>query len=76
MSKEQTAVDWLISEYLGGIENCTPDFKHYIKQAKEREKLQIVEAWNNGYREFYDGNSTPEEYYNIKFNNLKTITNE
>ena len=38
----KTAVEWLIDEHFGGIENCTPDFKNKINQAKEMEKEQIV----------------------------------
>ncbi len=38
-----------------------------VEQAKEMEKEQIIDAWNNGFREFYDGSSTPEEYYNKTF---------
>jgi len=38
---KQTAVDWLIDKHFGGIENCTPDFRNHIKQAKEMEKEQI-----------------------------------
>jgi hypothetical protein len=41
---KQTAVEWLINEHFGGIENCTPDFKNKIKQAKEMEKEQIIDA--------------------------------
>jgi hypothetical protein len=40
---KQTAVEWLINEHFGGIENCTPDFKNKIKQAKEMEKEQMIE---------------------------------
>jgi hypothetical protein len=36
-NKQQTAVEWLIEKHFGGIENCTPDFRHKIEQAKERE---------------------------------------
>lgn len=35
-----TAVEWLIDEHFGGIENCTPDFRVRIEQAKEMEKEQ------------------------------------
>ena len=38
-----------------------------IEQAKEMEEQQIFDAWKNGFREFYDGSSTPEEYYNETF---------
>jgi hypothetical protein len=37
-NKQQTGVEWLINEHFGGIENCTPDFRVKIKQAKEMEK--------------------------------------
>lgn len=35
-----------------------------IAEANELFKQQIIDAWENGYKEFYDGSSTPEEYYN------------
>lgn len=35
-----TAVEWLIEKHFGGIENCTPDFRYHINQAKEMEKQQ------------------------------------
>lgn len=40
--KKQTAVEWLIDEHFGGIENCTPDFRNRIEQAKQMEKEQII----------------------------------
>jgi hypothetical protein len=41
-NKQQTAVDWLIEKHFGGIENCTPDFRHKIEQAKEMGKEQAI----------------------------------
>jgi hypothetical protein len=38
---KQTAVEWLIEEYFGGMENCTPDFRYHIEQSKEIEKEQM-----------------------------------
>jgi hypothetical protein len=38
-----------------------------IAEANELFKQQMINAWENGYREFYDGSSTPEEYYNQTF---------
>jgi hypothetical protein len=38
-----TAVEWLINEHFGGVENCTPDFKHKIEIAKEMEKERLLE---------------------------------
>ena len=40
------------------------DLKEKYKQIHKQE---ITDAWNNGFREFYDGSSTPEEYYNTTF---------
>jgi hypothetical protein len=38
-----TAVEWLIQEHFGGIENCTPHFRNKIEQAKEMEKEQTMD---------------------------------
>ena len=35
-----TAVEWLVDEHFGGIENCTPDFRFHIEQAISMEKEQ------------------------------------
>lgn len=40
-----TAIEWLIKEYFGDIENCSPNFRNKIQQAKEMEKQQIIDAW-------------------------------
>jgi len=37
-NKQQTAVEWLVDKHFGGIENCTPDFRNHIEQAKEMDK--------------------------------------
>jgi predicted secreted protein len=62
--EKQTAVEWLFEQvWITSGE----DLPELLEQAKEMEKEQIEDAWNNGYREFYDGSSTPEEYYNETF---------
>jgi hypothetical protein len=63
---EQTAVEWLIETHFGSIENCTPDFRNKIQQAKEMEKSQIIDArvkkpLDSEYKE-------AEQYYNETFN--------
>jgi hypothetical protein len=61
---KQTAVEWLIETHFGSIENCTPDFRNKIKQAKEMEKQQIIEAAKSCN---YIGGATDfeaEQYYN------------
>jgi len=42
MSK-QTAVEWLVDEYFGGVENCVPNFRHFYEQAKQMEKEQKID---------------------------------
>ena len=66
--KGQTAVEWLINEHFGGIENCTPDFKNKIKQAKEMEKDQICEAYAIGGSPLLGPWEFGEDYYNETFN--------
>lgn len=58
-----TAVDLLVKRLAeNGILHSSD-----IAEANELFKQQIINAWENGYREFYDGSSTPEEYYNLTF---------
>jgi hypothetical protein len=73
---KQTAVEWLIETHFGSIENCTPDFRNKIQQAKEMEKQQIIDAYQNG---SIDGQiyaltrkvniENGEQYYNEQFKN-------
>jgi hypothetical protein len=56
--EKQTAVEWLVNEHFGGIENCTPDFRFHIQQAKEMEKEQIEDAYDEG-----DNNGADRIYY-------------
>jgi hypothetical protein len=69
--KELTAVDWLIDEHFGGIQNCTPDFRNTIQQAKEMHKKQIINARYNGKQEIRDFDimkcRSDERYYNETF---------
>jgi len=66
-----TAVEWLINEHFGGIENCTPYFKYHIEQAKEMEKEQIQDAYFNGRYEadkiVMGHNFYAEQYYKQTF---------
>jgi hypothetical protein len=67
---KQTAVEWLISK----IEvNSNPSLTQkemigYIEQAKEMEKQQIIDAYDDGYYENGMGRYEPEEYYNNTYN--------
>ncbi len=68
---KQTAVEWLVDKYIivGGIT------KTMVKQAKEMEKEQIIDAWDDGYdkgtRDRIEKISNPvgnaEQYYNETF---------
>jgi hypothetical protein len=71
---KQTAVEWLIDEHFGGIENCTPDFRFCIQQAKAMEKEQIMKAFYKGrqeeqYKNLFNNHvrKSEEQYYNETF---------
>jgi hypothetical protein len=60
-----TAVEWLFDnlDLSGGSEAI-----EMLKQAKEMEKKQIMDAFNDGVNdECIGGNTTPEQYYNETF---------
>ena len=50
---KQTAVEWLVEQICG---DHTEQWQKEIEQAKEMEKQQIIDAFNNG--EFF-----PSDYY-------------
>ena len=67
---EQTAVEFLINKVLQ-TNHLKAIFEDEIKQAKEMEKQQIIDAFDSG---LYDGgenvsnyNLAAEEYYNETF---------
>jgi len=65
--EKQTAVEWL-EEQLFELRNPTLNQIEILKKAKEMEKEQIVDAFEQGdytSRGFED--VTSEEYYNINF---------
>lgn len=78
--EKQTAVEQFIDQLeqqgefwenvsMGTI-NISIKVDDYLKlkdKANEMFEQQIMNAWNNGFREFYDGSSTPEDYYNKTF---------
>ena len=47
---KQTAVEWLIEKHFGSIENCSPNFRKHIEQAKEMDKQQKEDFFNAGVR--------------------------
>ena len=60
MENKQTAVEWLVEK----IQHANPSFKFdaLIRQAKQMEKQQIIDAIYN-----YDPRDSAEEYYNETF---------
>ena len=70
----KTAVEWLIEKHFGSIENCSPNFRKHIEQAKEMEKEQIVESFSLGIISHHDAFKNQnkwnngEQYYNETFN--------
>ena len=68
-NKQSSSIDWLINEHFGGMENCTPDFRYKIEQAKAMHKEEIINAHTIGYV-IGGGNGyihEPEQYYNETF---------
>jgi hypothetical protein len=59
---KQTAVEWFYQRILA------KDIKEVFEQAKEMEKQQIVDAWNNGFEENRPYVDHSEDYYNETFN--------
>jgi hypothetical protein len=68
---KQTAVEWLIDNWIkfNDIDIELDDFANLrplLKQAKQMEKEQIIEAYDKG--EFNQGcNEDAEQYYNEKY---------
>ena len=46
--KKQTAVEWLIENHFGNLENCTPNFRNKINEAKAMEKEQMIQSFRKG----------------------------
>jgi hypothetical protein len=61
---KQTAVEWLF-EQLPTIDKYDPYYADIINQAKEMEKEQIVEAFDNG--TYFSKWPDAEQYYNETF---------
>ena len=56
---KQTAVEWLVKKYFEDYNVLISELE--FQQAKEMEKEQIIDAYNEIYT------STGEQYYNKKF---------
>ena len=75
---KQTAVQWLANELNqikssstdmnGTIKFLETEFKELFEQAKEMEKQQIIDAYDENENYMCDGTEA-EQYYNGKFKN-------
>ena len=66
---KQTAVEWLVYVVQS---NIAPNYipKEIVKQAKEMEKQQIIDAYQQGFNNAYFSNPlSKEQYYNEQFKN-------
>jgi len=62
MKNKQTAVEFLIEEIKPFLSMPIEDAYKTILQAKEMEKQQIIDAWEDGHDSFSTRNA--EQYYN------------
>ena len=74
MEKQRTAVDWLFQMLNNPNSDCYLDpnsdqefAKKLLDKAKEMEKEQVIEAWEDGQDSF--SSRTAEKYYNETFKN-------
>jgi hypothetical protein len=72
---KQTAVEWLYEQLTSTWFDKTSG-QHILEQAKELEKQQIIDAWENGYEHgacVYDGESIyhGSNYYNKTYGGNK-----
>jgi hypothetical protein len=72
--KQQTAVDFAFEKLANQGLLVTKDYRVLVayREAKEMEKQQIMEAFNDGVNdECIGGNKTPEQYYEQKYGGNK-----
>ena len=66
-NKKQTSVDWLHKSMLSHLSHEQQmQFEGLFQQAKEMEKLPIIDAWHNGYNNqspMIDEDNCGEAYY-------------
>jgi hypothetical protein len=63
--EKQTAVEWLIEQFNN---SNIPSSQMLFKQAKEMEKQQVIDAFNDGYRSgHFDDGKLGSKYYQEYF---------
>jgi hypothetical protein len=72
-NKKQTAVEFLVEKINKFNSHFSLTFTEEIKQAKEMEKQQIIDSWDNGYETGYGYISSKfdnaEQYYTETYKN-------
>jgi arginyl-tRNA synthetase len=68
--KKETSIDWLMAQlykkgFIKEVDGNEPI--NLMNQAKEMEKQQIIDAWEDGCYSYFTKNS--EQYYNETFKN-------
>jgi hypothetical protein len=64
-NKKMTAVEWLYQEITKkSVNNQSHNVLGILKQAKEMEKKQIIDAYDDGNYAYGMGIKEPEQYYN------------
>jgi hypothetical protein len=62
--KKQTAIDWLVEQIFNDVDLKDAILKLAIQQAKEKEKEQIIEAYEQGEAEWTPFEfKTAQDYY-------------
>ena len=72
MENKQTAIDWINSEAERlsnqvSVNMSWAIWEDLIKQAKEMEKQQIINAYKEGHYHLHLDSFNPEQYYNETF---------
>jgi len=65
--KKQTAVEWLAEQMMH-----PSIYNPYIEQAKEMEKQNIIDAWENGYKHGACVNEDKNKFHGIQYYNETT----
>jgi hypothetical protein len=60
---KQTAVEWLVEQLENHNGVTRPAFENVIQQAKEMEKEQIIEAFNQSWHDRMNPYKTADKYY-------------
>ena len=71
MENKQTAVEWLVEQVNLDCLNSVFIKPDLIQQAKEMEKEQIIDAYNQGSYDMADKVYNPERYYNETYKTPK-----